>query len=56
MDYARQRIDDDYQPAAFNIGINDGQAAGQAVSHRLKFLWMWLRHHSSFEFMERILK
>ena len=33
MDYARQRIEDDYQPAAYNIGINDGQAAGQTVPH-----------------------
>lgn len=33
MDYAKQRIEDDYQPAAFNIGINDGQAAGQTVPH-----------------------
>ena len=29
LDYAKQRIDDDYKPAAYNIGINDGQAAGQ---------------------------
>ncbi len=33
LDYARQRIDEDHQPAAFNIGINDGQAAGQTVPH-----------------------
>ncbi len=33
MDYAKQRIEDDYQPSAFNIGINDGQAAGQTVPH-----------------------
>ena len=33
LDYARQRIDEDYQPAAYNIGINDGQAAGQTVPH-----------------------
>ncbi len=33
LDYAKQRINDDYQPVAYNIGINDGQAAGQTVPH-----------------------
>jgi len=33
IDYAKQHIDNDYQPAAYNIGINDGAAAGQTVSH-----------------------
>ena len=33
LDYAKQRIDDDFKPDAYNIGINDGQAAGQTVAH-----------------------
>lgn len=33
LDYARHRIDEDFNPAAYNIGINDGKAAGQTVPH-----------------------
>ena len=29
----RQVIEKEYQPDAYNIGINDGQAAGQSVFH-----------------------
>ena len=30
---ARQRLVDDLAPDGFNIGVNDGQAAGQTVAH-----------------------
>jgi diadenosine tetraphosphate (Ap4A) HIT family hydrolase len=30
---AKNRQDKEYQPASYNIGINDGQAAGQTVPH-----------------------
>ena len=33
LDYAKQIIDNDYGPAGYNIGINDGQVAGQTVAH-----------------------
>lgn len=33
MDRAKQRIDLECSPAAYNIGINDGAAAGQTVPH-----------------------
>ncbi len=29
----RERLDVDLQPAGFNIGVNDGEAAGQTVQH-----------------------
>ena len=31
--WARQEIDREHQPDGYNIGINDGAAAGQTVSH-----------------------
>lgn len=30
---AKQVIDDKYQPDAFNVGVNDGEAAGRTVHH-----------------------
>lgn len=33
LDFAKQIIDKDYGPAGYNIGINDGQVAGQTVAH-----------------------
>jgi len=33
LDCAKQIIDNDYGPAGYNIGINDGQVAGQTVAH-----------------------
>ena len=30
---ARQRVEAIYQPSSYNIGINDGPAAGQTVPH-----------------------
>ncbi len=33
LDVAKQIIDNDYGPAGYNIGINDGQVAGQTVAH-----------------------
>ncbi len=33
LDAAKLRIDLEFRPAAFNIGINDGPAAGQTVPH-----------------------
>jgi len=33
LDWAKQRLDDEFAPAAYNIGINDGSAAGQTVPH-----------------------
>ena len=30
---AKQIIDDKYQPDAFNVGVNDGEAAGRTVHH-----------------------
>lgn len=29
----RQQLQMEFQPAGFNIGVNDGQAAGQTVEH-----------------------
>lgn len=29
----RQKLQDEYHPAAFNIGVNDGVAAGQTINH-----------------------
>jgi diadenosine tetraphosphate (Ap4A) HIT family hydrolase len=33
LDLARQKLIDEFNPAAFNIGINDGAAAGQTIAH-----------------------
>jgi diadenosine tetraphosphate (Ap4A) HIT family hydrolase len=33
LDLAKARIDQKYQPDSYNIGINDGPAAGQTVPH-----------------------
>jgi diadenosine tetraphosphate (Ap4A) HIT family hydrolase len=33
LEGAKRDLDNEFAPAAFNIGINDGQAAGQTVMH-----------------------
>lgn len=33
LDVAKQELDAEFAPAAYNIGINDGPAAGQTVPH-----------------------
>lgn len=33
LDRAKANLDDEYSPDGYNIGINDGQAAGQTVMH-----------------------
>jgi diadenosine tetraphosphate (Ap4A) HIT family hydrolase len=33
LDLARQALDESLQPAGYNIGINDGPAAGQTMPH-----------------------
>jgi diadenosine tetraphosphate (Ap4A) HIT family hydrolase len=33
LDKAKMTVEEKYQPNAFNIGINDGPAAGQTVPH-----------------------
>jgi len=33
LDAAKLGLDEEFAPAAFNIGINDGSAAGQTVPH-----------------------
>ena len=33
LDLAKAAVDDQYHPDAYNIGINDGAAAGQTVPH-----------------------
>lgn len=33
VDLAKKALDTKYQPDAYNIGINDGPAAGQTVPH-----------------------
>jgi diadenosine tetraphosphate (Ap4A) HIT family hydrolase len=33
LDIAKTRIDHEFRPAGYNIGINDGQAAGQTIFH-----------------------
>jgi diadenosine tetraphosphate (Ap4A) HIT family hydrolase len=30
---AKQQLQDEFSPAAYNIGINDGLAAGQTIAH-----------------------
>lgn len=31
--YAKRMIEKDYKPDGYNIGINDGEAAGQSIMH-----------------------
>ena len=33
LDSSKESLDAEYKPAAYNIGINDGPAAGQTVPH-----------------------
>lgn len=33
LEHTQKEIEDEYHPDAYNIGINDGQAAGQTVFH-----------------------
>lgn len=33
LDQAQKTLDQEFKPAAYNIGINDGVAAGQTVHH-----------------------
>ncbi len=33
LDTAKSRLDDEFHPDGYNVGINDGQAAGQTVLH-----------------------
>ena len=33
LDQAKKNLDHEYKPDSFNIGINDGAAAGQTVPH-----------------------
>lgn len=33
LEQAKSQIDQEFKPAAYNIGINDGAAAGQTVPH-----------------------
>lgn len=33
LDEARRTLDEEFHPEGYNIGINDGSAAGQTVSH-----------------------
>ena len=33
VDLAKADLDKQYQPASYNIGINDGEAAGQTIPH-----------------------
>ncbi|MEM5314285.1 HIT family protein [Paraburkholderia sp. JHI869] len=33
VDRAKSTLDEQYQPDAYNIGVNDGAAAGQTVPH-----------------------
>jgi diadenosine tetraphosphate (Ap4A) HIT family hydrolase len=33
LDSAKRQLDSEFSPASFNIGINDGVAAGQTIPH-----------------------
>lgn len=33
LESAKRGLDQEYAPAAYNVGINDGEAAGQTVPH-----------------------
>lgn len=33
VDQAKAQLDNEYTPASYNIGINDGEAAGQTIPH-----------------------
>lgn len=33
LDIAKKKLDQEYSPDAYNIGINDGEYAGQTVQH-----------------------
>ena len=33
LDQAKRQIDEAYRPAGYNVGINDGPAAGQTIPH-----------------------
>jgi diadenosine tetraphosphate (Ap4A) HIT family hydrolase len=33
VDLAKAELDQEYAPASYNIGINDGEAAGQTIPH-----------------------
>lgn len=33
VDQAKSQLDTEFQPDSYNIGINDGEAAGQTISH-----------------------
>ena len=33
LDVAKVQLDEDHHPNGYNVGINDGQAAGQTVPH-----------------------
>jgi len=33
LETARQRVEENHKPSSYNIGINDGPAAGQTVPH-----------------------
>jgi diadenosine tetraphosphate (Ap4A) HIT family hydrolase len=33
VDQTKAELDTQYQPASYNIGINDGEAAGQTIAH-----------------------
>lgn len=33
VDQAKSQLDKEFQPDSYNIGINDGEAAGQTISH-----------------------